>query len=361
MSPARRSLKRRDWPRGLREPRPGYYAWQAPDGKVWGIGAVPLEVAKQEAIAANLHVAEQAARLVARLEGNVETMADLLKLMPVSPKSNTAKSHRALDKKITAAMGTVLARDLTVKHCAALLDAEIAAGRHRMSQAIRSRLIAACRKGMAKGWMASNPAEATENPPVLVKRGRLTLEMFRAIYEVAPQVNEWLQLAMMLALVTGQDRSTVASMQRKHIADGVLTTWRSKTRDTNQPVAIPLRLRLDVMKVSLSELVAHRTAVVSRYLVHHVNPWGNAPAGSSVHPDRISHAFTEARRLAKIPDVLPSGKLAPTFHEIRSLAKRLYDAQGNVDTQALLGHADEATGAIYADPRGAEPITVYVG
>jgi hypothetical protein len=75
-----------------------------------------------------------------------------------------------------------------------------------------------------------------------------------------------------------------------------------------------------------------------------------------VHPDRISHAFTEARKLAEIPD-----EGAPTFHEIRSLSKRLYDAQGNVDTKALLGHTTEQAADIYADPRGIEPIRVRIG
>ena len=86
-----------------------------------------------------------------------------------------------------------------------------------------------------------------------------------------------------------------------------------------------------------------------------------APAGSKVHPDRVSHAFTEARVLAGIPDVGPDGKLAPTFHELRSLSKRLYDEQGNVDTRALLGHATARMGALYANPRGVEPIKVRVG
>lgn len=151
MSPARRSLKRRDWPRGLREPRPGYYTWDHPDGRCLVIGRVPLAVARNEAMAANQHV------------------------------------------------------------------------------------------------------------------------------------------------------------------------------------------------------LAARPGLLERL------------AGSSIHPDRISHAFTEARRLAKVPDVLPDGKLAPTFHEIRSLAKRLYDEQGNVDTKALLGHKTERMATMYANPRGSEAVRVRVG
>ena len=49
-------------------------------------------------------------------------------------------------------------------------DAEIGAGRARSAEALRSRLIAVCRKGMAEGWMDSNPAEATEKTDVPVMR-----------------------------------------------------------------------------------------------------------------------------------------------------------------------------------------------
>ncbi|MBK1712782.1 hypothetical protein CKO43_08320 [Rubrivivax gelatinosus] len=75
----------------------------------------------------------------------------------------------------------------------------------------------------------------------------------------------------------------------------------------------------------------------------------------------MSHAFTEARSLAGIQDTLPDGKGTPTFHEVRSLSKRLYKAQGDVDTETLLGHATERMSNLYDDPRGAEAINVRVG
>lgn len=359
MNAARRSLKRRDWPRGLREPRPGYYSWDHPDGTSMAIGRVPLAVAKQQALAANLYLQQSAPTLVQRMQGAGNTVADLLAKMPAADNKNTAKSTRSLDKIITATLGKKTCSALTVADCAELIEA-LAEDKARTAEAVRSRLMAVCRRGMALGWMDMNPAEVTERPRVTVQRGRLTLEVFRAIYAKAPEVSEWLPHAMMLGIVTCQDVSTIAAMERAHVAAGVLTTWRTKTRGTNQPVAIPLELRLNAVGVSLAELVAHRTGVVSRYLVHHVNPWGNAPAGSRVHPNRISHAFTAARRLAGIPDVLPDGKKAPTFHELRSLGKRLYDTQGNVDTKALLSHRSERMSATYADPRGAEPVLVKV-
>jgi integrase len=319
------------------------------------IGRKPLAVAKAEANAANLYVQQHQPSLVDRLAGAGRTVAQLLDQMPAPANTNTAKSQRSLDKKIRAALGSKACAMVTVLDCAELVEAEAGAGRARQAEALRSRLIAVFKRAQAKGWADGNPAEITERPAVRVQRGRLTLEQFRAIHAVAGHVAEWLPHAMMLALVTGQDRSTVAAMERQHVADDHLTVWRSKTRATNQPVAIPLALRLDAVGVSLADLVGTRTGVVSRHLVHHVNPWGNAPAGSPVFPDRISKAFTAARALAGIPD-----EGAPTFHEIRSLAKRLYTAQGNVDTKALLGHATDRMAALYADPRGAEPVLVRV-
>lgn len=47
----------------------------------------------------------------------------------------------------------------------------------------------------------------------------------------------------------------------------------------------------------------------------------------------------------------------PSFNEIRSLAGRLYQEQG-IDPQALLGHKDAATTAIYLDNRKVEWVSV---
>jgi hypothetical protein len=353
MSPARRSIKRRDWPRGLRERRPGYFSWVHPDGREFPIGRVPLAVAKNEALAANQHVAAQQPGLVDRLSGSANTIAALLERMPVPEVKNTAKTMRSLDKIIKAALGAKLCAGLTVADCAELVEGLADEGKARTAEAVRSRLIAVCRRGMALGWMESDVASITERPKVVVQRGRLTLETFQAIYAEAAGVAEWLPHAMQLALVTGADRVTLAKLKRSAAADGFLTLTRPKTGVT---VEIPLALRLECVGWMLADLVKHRTGVVSSYLVHHVNPWGNAPAGSRVHEDTISRAFTEARKRAKLPD-----EGAPTFHEIRSLCKRLYTAQGNVDTKALLGHKTERMSDLYADPRGAEPIRVRVG
>ena len=361
MSAARRSRRKQDWPRGLYEPRPGYFVWRHPHtGETMALGRVPFVDARNEAIAANAYVAETAPSLVERLTGEDKTFGDVIDAMGEPKNANTAKSARSLDKRIRAKLGDVLAIRLSVRDCSDLIDAIRAEGKDRTAEAVRTRLIALCAKAMAKGWMESNPAEATERPEVVVQRSRLTLGLFWKVYEKAPQVCEWLQPAMRLALVTGQDRSTISAMERGHVSDDHLTVWRTKTRETNQPVDIPLALRLEVVGWSLADLVKPRTGVLSRFLVHHVRPWGNAPAGAAIHVNALSRAFTEARKLAEIPDKMPDGKGAPTFHEIRSLSKRLYVAQGGVDTKALLGHATDSSANLYADPRGVEHIRVRI-
>lgn len=352
MNAAKRQRKRAHWPRGLMEPRPGYYAWRHPDGRTLAIGRVPPAHAISEALAANQHLADIKPGLVERLTGADHTVADLLGKMDAAKTPNTAKSLRSLDKQITAAIGTVPCGLLTVRQCAELVESIRAAGKDRSAQAVRSRLVTACRRGMNLGWMDSNPAEVTETRRVDSKRGRLTLETFNAIYAKAAEVAEWLPHAMMLAIVTGADRVTITRLTRDMISDGYLTFQRSKT---GAHIAVPLRINLDALGVTLDELTRNRTGVVSRHLLHHVSQWGNAPAGSPVFPDRVSKAFTAARVLAGIPDAA-----APTFHELRSLSARLYKAQGGVDVQALLGHSTAAMTERYIDPRGVEAVRVRV-
>lgn len=354
-----RDRRRRDWPSGLREPRPGYYTWRAPDGKEMAIGRVPLAHAKEEARQANDYVMAQKPSLLERLTGAANTVADLLEKMPDALKPNTAKSRRSLDKKIKDALGTLPCHALTVKHCAELIEGEIQGGRDRSSQALRSRLVAVCKRGMQLGWLEHNPAEPTQTLEVKAKRSRLSLEQFRAILEKAPEVNEWLRGAMLLALVCGQDRSTLSSLRRAAVGPDYLTVRRGKT---GVLIEIPLSLRLEAVNLSLLEALHEcRSSVRSikyDFVIHHARKFGNAPLGSSIHPDRLSHAFAEARDLAGVkPD---AGRTAQTWHEIRSLCKRLYEKQGNVDTQQLLGHLDKRTADLYANPRGSEAIRVSV-
>jgi integrase len=112
---------------------------------------------------------------------------------------------------------------------------------------------------------------------------------------------------------------------------------------------------MDAIGLSLSDVIERcRSNVASRHLLHHTAPVGNAPLGSNIHKDTISRAFADARRKT---DLSWPGKNPPTYHEIRSLAERIYKAQG-IDTQALLGHRHARMTEVYNDARQAEWTTV---
>jgi integrase len=58
-------------------------------------------------------------------------------------------------------------------------------------------------------------------------------------------------------------------------------------------------------------------------------------------------------------DSVVSKSMPPTFHELRSLAARLYSEQHSADfSQAIPGHQSASMTAIYRDVRGAEWIEV---
>lgn len=350
-----RERARRDWPAGLRERRPGYFTWVNPDtGKEMTIGRVTLAQARHQALEALDFLTAKKPTLLERITGASNTVSELLAKMPVSEVYNTAKSLRSLDKKIEANLGALPCSALTTAHCAGLIEGEIDAGRDRSAQALRSRLIAVCNRGQQLGWMDHNPAEPTQKAEVVTQRQRLTLEQFQAVLAKAPEVAPWLPGAMLVALVTGMDRDTLSKLERKAIGPEYLTVMRGKT---NVWIEIPLHMRLDAIGMTVADaLAACRSNVVSRYVVHHRKTYRKeVPAGAAVQVNRFSKDFKEARELAGI-----TGEDAPTFHEIRSLAKRLYLAQGNVDTKALLGHKTEKMGDLYANPRGAEPMRVKV-
>lgn len=356
---ARPRIRRRaSWPAHLHEPRPDYYTWLDPrDGKTHILGRIPLAQAIHEAHEANLVVenSKRTRSLAEVLEAPRETIADLIKKMPDGArKKSTLDSYKYRDRVISKELGTIACMDLTTKHVATMLEKIVDEGKSQWAIQIRSRLKMICQRGASLGWMKDNPAEATERAHVKVQRQRMTLDQFNATFEKAPKVAPYLQNAMLLALISAQDLSTIATWERSFQADGYAVLLRGKT---GAKVAIPLEIRLNVIGMSLSDVIARcrSTGVVSKYLIHHVNHNNAVAKGAKVKAKSISNQFREARKLAGITDAN-----APTFHELRSLSKRLYIEQGGIDTKALLGHKSDATAALYADSRGLEPVKVRI-
>jgi integrase len=174
-----------------------------------------------------------------------------------------------------------------------------------------------------------------------------------AVYDRA---QPWLKNAIALALVSAQRREDIASAQFPDFREG---GWWCDQGKTGARIFLPLELRLHAFGMSLEEVVrqCRMTGVLSKYLIHQTHGRGNSPAGHPIWLDTISRQFTA--KLATL-NLDFEGKEPPTFYEIRSLSCRLYEAQGNVKTQDLLGHKSPETTRLYQDGRG-EWVRVKVG
>lgn len=362
-----RSKARKDWPAGLDEPRPGYFTWKNPiTGTKHAIGRVDLTEAKLQALEALLHVKGQAdeSRLVDRIRGDELTLGQWLGTWldrleaDGDLAANTVRSYRSLARAVIAEKGSTPLRRTSVEVVADALDAIAEKRGKRTAQAARSMLKTAFTAAMAKGKMDANPALATGGVKVTVQRQRFTWQTFSRVWIDLQGAEPWLRNVVALALVSGQRREDVGGENGARFAAFDDECWRLEQGKTGRKLAIPLDLRLDVFGMSLRDVLAEcrRTRVVSKYLIHHTRTFGNAPKGAPVFIDRITKRFSEA-----VERALGPGENLPTFHELRSLAKRLYEAQGNVDTKALLGHSTERMGELYRDARGAEFERVRVG
>lgn len=245
--------------------------------------------------------------------------------------------------------------DVNVKDIAQILDEYIAKGQPRMAQVIRSVLIDVFKEAQHFGEVPPgyNPALATKQPRRRITRQRLNLEEWKRIFEIADASHKYMGNAMLLALVTAQRLGDISNMKFSDIWDDHLHVVQEKT---GSKLAIPLSLRLNAINWSLRDVVARcRDYAVSPYLIHFFRATSMAERGAQVKSNTITMNFSKARDKAAIEwgDGTPA-----TFHEQRSLAERLYEAQG-VDTQKLLGHKSPNQTARYHDDRGKDWIKVY--
>lgn len=237
---------------------------------------------------------------------------------------------------------------ITTAHVAKLIDGcEKTSGSASAIQ-LRARLSDAFRWAETQGLIEAgkNPVTATYAPDRTVARERLTLEQFKAIREHAPA---WMQRAMDLALVTGQRRGDIAALRFSDYKDGSLFIVQAKTGMRIQQDG---RIRLEAVGLSIHDAIqACRDDVVSRYIVHHSRHQGAAKPGDRIADNTLTDVFGDARAKAGI--VAAEGRTPPSFHEIRSLAERLYRKEYGAEfAQSMLGHKHAQMTAKYDDLRG---------
>lgn len=265
--------------------------------------------------------------------------------------ANTYKIRGNQLAMIREKIGGMILKDVSTRHIAEFLDPWISEGKNTMAAGLRSVLSDLFREAIVQGHVVSNPVTPTRTPNIKVERDRLELEVFGQLRSTAEQLPVWFPLAMDLALVTAQRREDVATMRFSDIYDDRLHVIQKKT---GAMLAIPLSLTLPATGLRLGTVV-DRCKLVSRsdFLIS-AGIRKNSPDGS-IHPDGLTKKFVAARKL--------SGETfsdtPPTFHEIRSLSGRLYEAAyGKEFAQKLFGHKSEKMTKKYLDKRQKEYVMI---
>lgn len=363
MAPRPRKTGSKDLPPNLyrkKDSRNGivYYSYRNPTtGKVYGLGtdkeaAIAQAVIGNHSMFAKPELAERMERPAKHAFGKwLDEYSKIIEDREIE--AQTRRNLRMRIKRLDAEFGKHDISTISTLMIADYLGGMAKAGKAQMSRAMRSLLRDVFMEAMAAGWASSNPVEVTKAAKVKIKRERLTLDMWRAIHARAR--TDWLKRAMELALITGQRRDDIASMLFKDEQDGYLHVVQKKT---GQRLRLSTAIGLQCIGLDLAGVIRLcRDNVVSKHLIHHPRTISRAKAGSPIVLDTISKAFADARDAAAEAGEITLTDSPPTFHEMRSLAARLHDAEGR-DAQALLGHKSARMTELYRDSRGAEWIDV---
>jgi len=363
MAARKREAKRRNWPQYLNQNGAGYFYWRDPDTKKsHGLGR-DQEKAFQEARSANLAVAQRrgntslAQKLLAPDARTLDTWMSEYETIYMETRNVSA----ATIKTVRAGMRAVRAsaflkknlRDIETREIADFIDKSAESRGPQMAKLIRKTLVDIFREAEIKGHIekGKNPVTVTRVPDFEVERSRLTWEQFQKIHKAAEAFDPWVARSLELALLSAQRREDVANMTFDDIKDGFLFVEQSKTK---VKLRIPLTVRLDVIGLSLEDVVRRcRNATVSKWLIHHDRRQIKKKAGDPVGSPAITQLFKRVREAAEI--TWEEGRTAPSYHEVRSLAARLYTEQYGADfAQAILGHKSADMTDMYRDMRGAE-------
>ena len=365
MSPRRRSSRKAGWPERLYEEK-GYYYWLHPHtGKKVPIGRVSRSVAFDQAIEANNYISglDKEVRLIDRIredsDRTVQVWAE--KFEKIVAKRHLAKNtlmmYGAWIRRFRAEFGD----DRRLAAITPLMVSEkleaIEEETPTTAKQLRGLWFDIFREAELAGWIPKNenPVRDTRTRKIGVKRARLTFDVFMKVYTQTKV--PWLPKAMALALVSGQRRENIVPARHAEFQeDG----WHVDQGKTGARIIIPLELRLNEFGMSLVDVqkLCRSTGVLSHYLIHQTEHHGKSTPGTRIRLRRVTDVFTDEIAALHIDW---GDKTPPTFHEIRSLAKRMYQRQGGVDTKVLLGHKAESSAELYEDARGAEWTRVRIG
>jgi integrase len=355
----KRLAKNRGFPPNLYQNPAGYFYYKNPQtGKQKGLGRDRAH-AFSEARAANAVLATlKPSSLADWVAGKVEyTLAEWLPVYKqlwaaeANPAENTLINYAVYWRRLESAdFAKRCLADIGTETIATYLKDYRDAHGATAATMMRARLKDIFRWAQTQGLIKQgcSPVEATRAPKVVVARERMSFEQFLAIREAGPI---WLRNAMNIALLTGQRREDILAMRFSDWREGRLHVAQGKSGGKTR-LALDGAIRLGKLGMSIADVVKScRDSIASHFLVHHVRHTGTVKPGHKVDGKGLGQAFISAREVAGIK---PSeGRTPVTFHEIRSLAERLYrEEQGAEFAQMILGHKNAATTAKYDDLRG---------
>lgn len=204
---------------------------------------------------------------------------------------------------------------------------------------------------IANGEADANPAMLVKLPHAKIKRQRLRFETWDSMGQLARTCRQrWVLAMLLLALVIGQRRADLAKAKFTDVVDGHLQIEQQKEagKGYGARVAIPLALRLDVIGMTLSDVIEF-CRTVGKPGEHLLRTAG----GKGIEVSSLSNRFGETIA-AVLADADPGPRKRPSLHEVRSLSARMYMAQGMpaATVQTLLGHKDAEMTELYLDDRG---------
>lgn len=337
------------------------YAWRNPvTGKEISLGRISRRDAVAQAIEANLYIEQTShpsilldkllIKQTTSFSSWVERYLAIIQRRGHKPITNQIRKGQiaTLEKHF----GQLELEAITTRDIAIFLDSYVAEGKNNMAATLRSVLQDMFREAMTEGIIERNPVEPTRVTRLKVSRQRMSLSLFLEIRDAAGERETWLQNIMNLALITGQRREDLTRMQFADIREDRLYITQGKS---GHRLALPLSLELVTVPLNLKSVIEQcQKGNASSHLIFSSETRGGRMPGP-LTPNTITHTFAEVRDSVNGN----SGESPPTFHEIRSLAGRLYEKErGAGFAQRVLGHKNLRMTEKYLDMRGMEYVLV---
>lgn len=331
------------------------YHWRNPHtGKEYSLGNVSRREAIAQAIEANHYLDRDyvPSALLNKLQARpVMTVSEWLSsyeaiLVRRNVKPVTLRLRKYQLNAIRKSLGELAMNAVTTRDIALFLDVYITENKQTMAVILRSVLNDVFREAIVAGVIERNPVEPTRAKQPRVQRSRLSVEQFRMLLEAVPESEPWFYRALLVAVVTAQRREDITRMRFSDVREGRLFITQSKK---GSKLAIPVDLALPDIGMTLNDVIelCRRNNPSPHFIYSAARRHGRRPG--PVRPENLTQAFTRTRARCGL-DALPN---PPTFHEIRSLSGRLYEAHyGQAFTQRLLGHRNLTMTQKYLDSRG---------